>query len=213
MKQVEVIKGSSSTLYGGGAIAGLVNLVSKTPNKERQLELMLNATSAKGADASLFYGQKFDKMGATIYAAYNHGTPYDPSHIGLSAIPRYNRYTLNPKLFFYLSDRTTLITGINVTAEKRIGGDMEYLAGNGSTQHSYFERNNTGRYSSQVELDHTINDQEKLTVKNSVSYFDRSIGLSNYLFSGVQVSTYSEVDYSKKGEQANRFEQRPCAHF
>jgi outer membrane receptor for ferrienterochelin and colicins len=30
LKQVEVIKGSSSTLYGGGAIAGLVNLVSKT---------------------------------------------------------------------------------------------------------------------------------------------------------------------------------------
>ncbi|MCO5935460.1 TonB-dependent receptor plug domain-containing protein [Mucilaginibacter sp. RB4R14] len=31
LKQVEVIKGSSSTLYGGGAIAGLVNLVSKIP--------------------------------------------------------------------------------------------------------------------------------------------------------------------------------------
>ena len=31
LKQVEVIKGSTSTLYGGGAIAGLVNLISKTP--------------------------------------------------------------------------------------------------------------------------------------------------------------------------------------
>ena len=30
LKQVEVIKGSASTLYSGGAIAGLVNLVSKT---------------------------------------------------------------------------------------------------------------------------------------------------------------------------------------
>jgi len=203
LKQVEVIKGSSSTLYGGGAIAGLVNLVSKTPTKKRQLDLMLNGTSAKGADASLFYGQKFDKIGATVYAAYNHGTPYDPSNIGLSAIPRYNRYTLNPKLFFYLSDRTTLVTGINATVEKRIGGDMDYLAGNGSAQHSYFERNNTGRYSSQVELDHTINKNEKLTVKNSVSYFDRSIGLPEYLFSGKQVSTYSEADYSKKGEAAD----------
>jgi outer membrane receptor for ferrienterochelin and colicins len=37
LKQVEVIKGSSSTLYGGGAIAGLVNLVSKVPTDERQL--------------------------------------------------------------------------------------------------------------------------------------------------------------------------------
>src|SRR5690606_31634161 len=38
LKQVEVIKGSSSTLYGGGAIAGLVNLVSKTPEAERALK-------------------------------------------------------------------------------------------------------------------------------------------------------------------------------
>lgn len=34
LKQVEVIKGASSTLYGGGAIAGLVNLVSKTPKEK-----------------------------------------------------------------------------------------------------------------------------------------------------------------------------------
>lgn len=201
LKQVEVIKGSSSTLYGGGAMAGLVNLVSKTPAKERELDLLLNGTSAKGADASLFYSQKFDKIGATVYAAYNHGTPYDPSNIGLSAIPRYNRYTLNPKLFFYLDDRTTLITGINGTIENRIGGDMQYLDGNGSAQHSYFERNKTGRYSSQVELDHRINDNEKWTVKNSVSYFDRSIGLPEYLFSGTQLSTYSEANYSLKAGQ------------
>jgi outer membrane receptor for ferrienterochelin and colicins len=37
LKQVEVIKGSTSTLYGGGAIAGLVNLISKTPTEERDL--------------------------------------------------------------------------------------------------------------------------------------------------------------------------------
>ena len=37
LKQFEVIKGSASTLYGGGAIAGLVNLISKTPKEERSL--------------------------------------------------------------------------------------------------------------------------------------------------------------------------------
>ncbi len=46
LQQVEVIKGSSSTLYGGGAIAGLVNLVSKKPTEERQLNFLLNLTPA-----------------------------------------------------------------------------------------------------------------------------------------------------------------------
>lgn len=41
LKQVEIIKGSTSTLYGGGAIAGLINLISKTPEEKRDLGLHL----------------------------------------------------------------------------------------------------------------------------------------------------------------------------
>jgi iron complex outermembrane receptor protein len=203
LKQVEVIKGSSSTLYGGDAIAGLVNLVSKTPVDERHLDFLLNGTSALGLDASGFYSQKFTRVGATVYAAYNHGTAYDPADIGLSAIPRYNRYTLNPKLFFYLNDKTTLITGVNATVENRIGGDMQYLKGKGDEQHSYFELNKTGRYSSQIELDRILNTKEKLTFKNSVGYFDRSINLPDYRFSGLQVSTYTEATYAYNGRTAD----------
>ncbi|WP_316826286.1 TonB-dependent receptor [Pedobacter miscanthi] len=203
LQQVEVIKGSSSTLYGGGAIAGLVNLVSKKPTEARQLNFLLNGTSALGLDASGFYGQKFDKIGITVYGAYNKGTAYDPSDVGLTAIPKFDRFTLNPKLFFYFNDATTLSAGINATTEKRIGGDLEYVKGNGSAAHSYFEENKTGRYSSQVELDHKLSEKEKLVIRNSVSYYDRSIGLPNYLFSGVQVSTYSEANYSRNGEKAD----------
>lgn len=198
LQQVEVIKGSSSTLYGGGAIAGLVNLVSKKPADQRQLNFLLNGTSALGLDASGFYAQKFKKVGATIYAAYNHGSAYDPSNTGFTAIPQFNRFTLNPKLFVYLNEGTTLSAGLNTTVEKRIGGDLEYIKGNGNAQHSYFEENNTQRYSTQLELDHQLNDKEKLIFRNSVSYYNRSIGLPDYLFSGVQLSTYSEVNYSRK---------------
>lgn len=203
LQQVEVIKGSSSTLYGGGAIAGLVNLVSKKPTEERQLNFLLNGTSALGIDASGFYAQKFDKIGATVYAAYNHGTAYDPSNIGLTAIPKFDRFTLNPKLFIYFNEETILSAGINATIEKRIGGDLEFIKGNGDAQHSYFENNKTGRYSTQVELNHNLSDSEKLVFRNSVSYYDRSIGLPGYLFSGVQISTYSEANYSRKGEKTD----------
>ena len=203
LKQVEVIKGSSSTLYGGGAIAGLVNLVSKTPTNERQLNFLLNGTSAAGLDASAFYAQKFNKIGTTVYAAYNHGSPYDPAHIDLTAIPRYNRFTLNPKLFFYFNERTTLNAGINTTVENRIGGDLHYIKGNGNAQHSYFEENKTGRYSTQATLNHKLTDQQQLTFKNSISYYDRTINLPGYRFSGVQTSTYTEGNYAYNGTKAD----------
>lgn len=63
LRQVEVIKGSASTLYGGGAIAGLVNLVSKQPvENEPELSFMLNQTSARGTTANTFWSQRFKKQ-------------------------------------------------------------------------------------------------------------------------------------------------------
>ncbi|MET3981573.1 outer membrane receptor for ferrienterochelin and colicins [Mucilaginibacter sp. UYP25] len=203
LKQVEVIKGSSSTLYGGGAIAGLVNLVSKIPTEERQLNLLLNGTSALGLDASIFYAQKFNKTGASVYAAYNHGTAYDPSDIDLTAIPKFNRYTLNPKLYFYFNNKTTLTAGVNATLENRIGGDLHYIQGDNDPAHSYFEENKTGRYSTQAELVHKLNGTQKLILKNSVSFYDRTINLPGYRFSGEQLSTYSEANYISNTAKAD----------
>jgi outer membrane receptor for ferrienterochelin and colicins len=201
LKQVEVIKGSSSTLYGGGAIAGLVNLVSKTPGPERQLNLLLNGTSALGLDASVFYAEQFDRVGTTIYAAYNHGTAYDPAGIGLTAIPDFNRFTLNPKVLLRLSDKSTLNFGINATLENRIGGDIEYLKGNVDPLHSYFEKNSTNRYSTQGEFILQIDSASRLVLKNSLSYFDRSIRLPDYQFAGQQYASYTEANYQVNGKK------------
>lgn len=201
LQQVEVIKGSSSTLYGGGAIAGLVNLVSKKPTDERQLNFLLNGTSALGFDGSGFYAQKLSKIGMTVYAAYNKGSAYDPSDIGLTAIPKFDRFTLNPKLYVYFNDATTLSAGLNATTEQRIGGDINFFKGKKSVENPYFEKNRTGRYSSQLELVHNLGEDERMTIRNSVSYYDRSISLPAYQFSGVQISTYSEANYSRNTER------------
>lgn len=202
LQQVEVIKGASSTLYGGGAIAGLVNLVSKTPKVERELSFMLNGTSALGLDVSGFYAKKNNKIGTTIFASYNTAKPYDPSEIGFTAIPKYTRYTLNPKLFVYFNDKTTLSAGINTTIEERIGGDIKYIENNGDDTHSYFEKNKTNRYSAQLGLDHTINADSKLSFKNSLSYYDRAIEIPNYKFSGIQLASFSEATYNYKVENS-----------
>jgi len=202
LKQVEVIKGSSSTLYGGGAIAGLVNLISKNPQTERELTFLVNGTSASGLDASGFYSDKFNKIGTIIFASYNHGILYDPTNIGLTAIPKFDRYTFNPKLFFYFNKKTTANFGVNATYENRIGGDIKYIEGNADSIHAYFEKNKTNRYTTQLSIDHIINDNAILNFKNSVSYYKRSIKIPDYLFSGVQLSSYSELNFNYKNEKS-----------
>lgn len=199
LKQIEVIKGSSSTLYGGGAIAGLVNLVSKTPTSKRELSFMGNGTSAGGLDLSGFYSQKFDKIGITVFGSRNTGRPYDPAGIGLTAIPKFERYTINPRLFIY-GDRTTADVGFSYITEDRIGGSMDYIK-KGTA--GYFETNNTDRFTTQAQLTHRINDNSQLNFKNSYSRFNRFIQIPAYAFKGLQQSTYSEATFSTNGEKAD----------
>ena len=64
LKQVELIKGSNSTLYGGGAIAGLVNLVSIVPEDTPELNIMLNQTSCIGHNRKCFLCSKVWQNGS-----------------------------------------------------------------------------------------------------------------------------------------------------
>ena len=202
LKQVEIIKGSTSTLYGGGAIAGLVNLISKTPTEERDLRFHLNGTSGRGLDINGFYGQKFKKIGTTIFASHNRNGAYDPAQIGLSAIPKFERYVLNPKLFVYFNDKTKMNFGINTTIENRLGGDMLYIKGKGDNTHQYFEENKTQRYSTQFVFDHTVNENSFVQFKNSVSYFNRNTAIPNYEFEGTQTATFTEASYTHSKEKS-----------
>jgi len=195
LKQVEFIKGSSSTLYGGGAIAGLVNLISKTPTSNPELSFLLNGTSAKGVDGSGFYSQKWKHIGTTIFGAYDYNNAYDPSSYGFSAIPQINRLTINPKLFLYMDDHNSGWIAVNTTYENRYGGDMQVLKEKTDSIHQYFERNKSFRLSTQMSFTHVINEQTKINFKNSIGYFDRNLSEPDFNFSGKQISSFSEINY------------------
>lgn len=196
LRQVEFIKGSASTLYGGGAIAGLVNLISKTPRDKKEFTTLLNATSAKGFDASSFYAQKFSKIGTTIFASYNYNGAYDPANIGLTAIPKTNRFTINPKIFFYPSNNTKGYFGVNLTTENRLGGDLQVIAGNANALHQFFERNVTFRTSTQLDVEHKLTENSKIQFKNSLGFFERKLTQPNINFNGQQVATFTEINYA-----------------
>src|SRR6185503_5672003 len=201
LMQFEVIKGSSSTLYGGGAIAGLVNLISKTPGFEKELKFHIDVTSAGGINTSGFYGKRNKKAGVTLFASRNSNSAYDPSDVGLTAIPEFERYTVNPKFFFYIKEKTDLLIGFNVTNENRKGGDIEFIKKNKAN--GYSENNNTDRFSTQISLERRLEKNRTFKIKNSISLFRRIISeRSTYAFAAKQVSSFSELTYSDHGERS-----------
>ena len=194
LRQVEIIKGASSALYGGDAIAGLVNLVSKAPTETPTLNVLLNQTQKGGRDLTAFYTGRAGKLGLTLLATQNTQQARDVSGDDFTDLPQVQATTVNPRLFYYVSDSTTLYAGLNATVETRAGGYLPALDNPANpVTAGYTERNRSDRYSTQLRLDSHLGGKRVLTLKNSVSSFTRRIEAGRGYFAGRQLSTYSEA--------------------
>ncbi|RVT75400.1 TonB-dependent receptor [Flavobacterium sufflavum] len=202
LKRVEVIKGSTSTLYGGGAIAGLINLITKEPTDKREISFLANINQTQALDLSGFYAERYRKSGLTMYVSGNSQNAYDVNNDGFSDIPKFDRYTINPKFFYYPNEKTTFSLGVNAGFEKRIGGDMQVIDNKVDTIHTFFERNNSKRYSTQSKFEKIFDDKNILTIKNSVGYFNRKIEKQAYNFEGQQIATFTEANYLIPNEKS-----------
>ncbi len=191
LKQFEIIKGGNSTLYGGGAIAGIVNLVSKTPEDEPELTIMLDQTSALGTTGNIFYAQKYGKLGFSFYGSGNYQIAYDPDDDNFSNLPEAKTLSLNPKLFYYPNEHTEVLLGLGTTIDDRLGGDMNVIDGNAEPQHVFTEENKSERYNTQFLVKHQKGNKQFI-IKNNVSFFNRELNIPDYTFSGEQLSSFSE---------------------
>lgn len=202
LKQVEIIKGSASTLYGGGAIAGLVNLISRVPEEEPNLELMFSQTQALGSTLNAFYAQQYGKAGFTLYTAGNLHQVYDVNDDSFSEIPEVRNIAVNPTFFYDFNESSSLRIGINSSFENRLGGDVIAIENQPNNEHPFTEENQSTRLASQATFQKRFSDQANFTVRNSINYFDRTIRIPDFTFAGQQVASFSEATYAVSKEQA-----------
>lgn len=201
--QVEVIKGSSSTLYGGDAIAGIVNLVSKKPSEDPELVAIFNQTHKKGTDFSSFYTNHNKKLGLTLLANYSNQNAVDVDKDGFTDIPEFKLATINPKLYYYFDKLTTIMLGISYSSEDRNGGDIYAIQNTPNAQHAYVEKNKSSRLTTQLNFEKIFQNNNVLTFKNSINGFNRSISVINNKFDGEQRSSYSDLSYLLKNKIHN----------
>jgi len=193
LRQIELIKGSASTLYGGGAIAGLINMISKRPTETQEAIFTVNATTLKEQDVNAYIAKREGQFGYTFFAGYTHQNAVDVNGDGFSDVPDLNTFTVHPRLFWYPDDKTTLIAGYNGTFEKRLGGDMQVINHAADSLHQYYEQDITQRNTGELIFERALPGLVKLTVKGSVSMFDRDIESNTDDIKGSQLNYYSEA--------------------
>jgi len=195
LKQVEIIKGPTSPLFGGGAIAGVVNFISKTPKAKPEFNFIINYSNIDQTNIGGFASQRGKKIGYTLLVLYNRQKAYDVDKDDFTEVPKSNEFTIHPKLFFYPDEHTTIRIGNSFTKGKRTGGDIEVINGRKDSLHQYFETNETIRNISEFELDKKIGDKRRFVAKQSFSVFDRSINIPSYNFSGIEYNAFTDLSY------------------
>ena len=193
LRQVELVKGSASTLYGGGAIAGLINLISKKPSYDQEAVFTINATTLQEQDVNAYIARRNKTFGYTLFAGYDRQNAVDVNGDGLSDVPQLSTFTIHPRLFYYPDEKTTLTVGYNGTFEQRYGGDMQVIDGLPDSTHQYFEKDRTQRNTGELIFERSLTGSMKLTVKGSVSSFNRDIATNTDDIEGNQLNYYSEA--------------------
>ena len=203
LRQIEYIKGGASTLYGGGAISGLINIISKEPSSDETI-LHLNGSHIGAMDINMFASRKYEKIGFTLLAQRNAHQVFDADADGFSDLPELTKYNFNPKIVFYISDKNQLSIGGTFTSETRQGGDLKVLKDEPATASNFYqEKNEVSRISTQTKFEHKVSENQILTVRNSFNFFERNLLIrptflqGDYRFAGNQVSSFSEVSYTK----------------
>lgn len=122
--QVEVIKGVASALYGSSALGGVINLVSRRPDDER--EVLLNQTSRGGTDAVLWSaGELSERWGYTLIGSGHRQSRHDVNDDGWADLPGYRRAVVRPRLFWDDGAARSLFVTVGGTVEDREGGTLD----------------------------------------------------------------------------------------
>lgn len=199
LKQVEIIKGPASTLFGGGAIAGVVNFISRTPGEQPEFNFLINQSNVGHTNIGVYSSKRTRKAGYTILGLYNKQTPYDKDDDHFTEIPKSGDFTIHPTIFYYPNETTTIILGNSTTNAERTGGDLGVINRGPYGLHQFFEKNETTRSISTLELDKKFSSKKRLIVKQSFGVFTRSITMPFYLFGGISKTAFSELSYIADG--------------
>ncbi len=199
LKQMEIIKGSVSTLYGGGAIAGMINFISKEPSSKAERVVLLNVSTLKEKNINTFFSGKINaRKGYTLFAGANLKSAADVNDDGFTEVPDNQNYLLHPRFFFELNDKTKLNIGLTSTIDNRRTGDKVAVKDGASQQHPYLHMEKTSRNVLDVQYRHAYSENHVFGFKTAIGSYQRQLQVPvrfvpAFKFKGRQLSSYSEA--------------------
>ncbi|WP_422861645.1 TonB-dependent receptor plug domain-containing protein [Flagellimonas sp. W118] len=106
IKQIEVVKGPSSSLFGSEALGGVINIITEKPVSEKVAgQISHRVASFNNQNTNFSLNQRLNKLGYSFFADRLSSDGYDlsPNQEGNTVNPFFN-YTFNGRVFYDFSE-------------------------------------------------------------------------------------------------------------
>lgn len=202
LQQIELVKGAASTLYGGGAIAGMLNLVSKKPKTNSPEHIItVNRSTLRENNLNLFFANRGRQSGYTLFAGGTLQDAVDVNKDNFSDVPNVQSVFVHPRLFLYGKNNSSLAFGYTFNYENREGGDMSVLGGKTDGLHQFVIRNKTIRNNIDAAWEKPLSNDAMLTANGTVGLSNRAINTNVFGMKATQALWYSELTYARRQKQ------------
>ncbi|MBI4547200.1 MAG: TonB-dependent receptor [Ignavibacteriae bacterium] len=195
VRQVEVVKGATSALYGADAIAGVVNFITKEPYEDRELNALINTTTQHGFDIAGFYSQKVDEIGSSILVSRNNQALFDVDNDGFADIAKYDRLTIVPKITYEFSQHLHARITVGYSIEERIGGIVDGVH-QASVGIPYKESIKSARFDASGALTWNVSASQSFSLKIAGMRLKRDALYGQNPFNATQSMFYGDAQYS-----------------
>ncbi len=125
--QIEVVKGGGSSLYGPGAVAGVVNIIPREPVRSG-VDFETTYENFDGASDWSAVGlwdwvSADDQMAGSVFGDYRTNDAIDLNGDGFTEVTEKDFYTLGTNFWVYPGENTKISGNYAYTWEERRGGD------------------------------------------------------------------------------------------
>jgi outer membrane receptor for ferrienterochelin and colicins len=123
LKRVELIKGAASSLYGGQALGGVINLISKAPTGQK--EVLLNRRTLGVTDAATWLSHRLSEhSGVSLLASGTIQDAFDRDDDGWSDQSRARRWGVRPRFSLDDAGRRSVFVTAGYGYDDRQGGTL-----------------------------------------------------------------------------------------
>ncbi|WP_019541146.1 TonB-dependent receptor plug domain-containing protein [Proteiniphilum acetatigenes] len=169
VERIEIVKGASSSLYGSNAIGGVINIITKKPEKKIEISGRGYIESEGENNYSLSLSHRNKWFGTSVIASRKIRSPYvikdtegpkqeyeDGSVVDgvpvTTYVAGYEDYSITPRFFFYPTDKLDI----------EVRGEYFYKERNPGGQPGEKERNRFYDYSGGLKADYALSGDHQL---------------------------------------------------